>query len=144
MQVTLTFPPIVAWAIQAAADDFNATLPKDEAGQPIGAMTAQQYAETRLAAVPQSWADSLARIGIAAGIARLTAAEFGRINAARAAIPAVADAVRPIFESQSVMLGGALWINGIQTMAAAGLLDTPTQARVDALLAPPQPGESRA
>jgi hypothetical protein len=145
MNITLSFSPIQAWAITEACRIHNANLPKDEAGEPINPLTPEQYAEARFVGdVTGSWVNQLARISIAAGIDRLTAAEFGRIKAARAASPAVDAAVKPIFESKSIELGGNLWIGGVDALAAANLLDSPKEARVAALKAPPQAHETLA
>lgn len=124
------------WALQQATDEYNAA-----AGT---SLTAAQYLAQDIDARMQEIGRRFARIAIASGIDRLTSAEFARIKAARAASPAVDAAVRPIFESRAVELAGPLWVGGINALAGAGLLDTPTAARVAALTAPPQPGETLA
>lgn len=142
MNISITLTPIQIWAVTQATAQQNAGLPKDENGDPINPITPEQYVQARFGDVLTSWVNQFARISIASGIDRLTAAEFGRIKAARAASPAVDAAVKPIFDSRSVELGGALWIGGVNALAAANLLDTPKATRVAALLAPPQPGET--
>ena len=105
-------------------------------------LTPQQWWQQDCDGRAQDLGGRFARISIADAMARLTPAEFGRIKAARAASPQVDAAVRPIFESRSVLLGGPLWVGGINALAGAGLLDSPAPARVAALLLPPQPGET--
>lgn len=124
----------IDWALAQAVAEYNAA-----AGT---ALTPAQYLAREMDARMQELGRRFARISIADGMARLTPSEFGRIKAARAASPQVDAAVRPIFDSRSVELAGPLWVGGINAMAAAGLLDTPTQARIAALTAPPQPGET--
>lgn len=136
MSTTYTYTTsnaVVDYCLQKAADEYNAAT-----GQ---SLTAAQYWQMDNDGRAQEVVARFARISIADAMARLTPAEFARINAARAASPAVAEATRPIFTSRSVILGGPLWVGGVTALAGAGLLDTPTPARVAALLAPPQPGE---
>lgn len=105
-------------------------------------LTPAQYLARELDARLQDLGGIFARITIADALARLTASEFGRINAARAASPQVEAATRPIFTSRSVLLGGPQWIGGVNALAAVPLLDAPVAARQAALLLPPQPGET--
>ena len=122
--------------VAKAAAEYNAAAGTN--------LTPQQWWQMDCDGRAQDLGRRFARISIADAMARLTPAEFGRINAARAASPQVAAAVQPLFSSRTVELAGSLWVGGVTMLAAAGLLDTPTPARVAALLAAPQPGETLA
>lgn len=143
MQVTIEVGELQAYALQKVCDEANAARPLDADGVPVGPeLTPETYLQARNADLLLDYCRQHARISGASFIDRFTANEWARLKAARASNPAIAAAAAPLLAGQRVELAGPLAQEGVALLASLpGLLDTPVEDRVAALLAPPQPHE---
>lgn len=128
MQLTITNARHIA-GIAAATAAHNATLP-DEATP----LTPEEYAQSRMEAAAESWADQheVGIISSAAFVLRFQPAEIAAIQAVAQVSPEVAGYLTSVVESRRVFLWLPEVTGGLDALVTAGLL---TQARRDEILA---------
>lgn len=128
--LTLDLTPAHAAGIREATKAFNAALPKDEVGKPIGALSEVEYATKRFGEAMDSWARAAIELPAFAFVQRFTAAEYGMIVEVGKASPAVQAYLDDLAQHPTVWLDSPLVIAGLQALTDAGLLAAGRMAEI--------------